>query len=341
MLTPLHALADLTQVAQTAFSKHRDPKIREALASSTHLTAQTALELTKDPEHRVRHLAYRKVEDTNLLTTAYGKAANCCRANIARNPHLDTTSLTQALGSEHRETALSALINPTTPEAERRALTMCHIVRLINVGDPVGNRVVRSHEVLITNPWLRQHIASFPNMLRRAAYALADLTVDEHQTLIKAGWSRFKHLHPLSTSIDVTTTPIQELAEIGSPAIDLWIAQNPATTLAQAQTLVTRDWTKRVEPHVLSRLFQRFGSAYLSVPNTRDHADTRINSAAWLEPSVAYYGTLRNDWGLSRKEMALTRHDLQDDPAAWQMLISLDESWHGTMHELVQAAQRL
>jgi hypothetical protein len=341
MLTPLHALADLTQVAQTALSKHRDSKIREALASSIHLTAQTALNLTKDPEHRIRHLAYRKVEDTTLLTSSYDKAANCCRAVLARNPHLDTESLVVALNSEHRETVLSALINPASPEAERRKLTLCKVIQLTNVAGPLGNRVVRSHEVLIKNPWLREYISDFPNMLRRAAFSLDDLNLDEYNTLVASGWSRFKDLHPLSTSIDMLKTPIEELADIGSPAIDLWIAQNPRTTIDQARLLITRNWTKRVEPHVLSRLFQRFGSAYLTVQNSRDHADTRINSAAWLEPSVTYYPKLRNDWGLSLKEMALTSHDLADDPNAWQMLVTLDESWHGTMHELVKASQNL
>jgi hypothetical protein len=339
MLTEIHALAPLPEEAQRSLTRHRSTAVRRALASSMHLDPSVAQTLTADADRMVVRLALRRTLDEAAVNTAIGGGRRNA-ADAAKNPIADPDALAAALRSPFDEVVLAALTNPSTPESERRMLPLSRIIEVCEVGDPVGNRVVRTHETLLANRWLLEQIPSFTHSMRRAALALPDLDAGQYKALVAKGRNRFTRLHPLGSGLVLDGTPSEEMLLIGSAAVDLYIAEHPGTTLEMAQTMFSRHWKQMIEPHVLARLFRRFGEPLLSAQQTGPLArlaTTRVNSTAWSEPHFAYYTKIWPDRGATSAAMRDAAAILGNDADAWTMFTTLENGWEQSAPELARA----
>lgn len=339
MLTEIHALAPLPVEAQRSLTRHRSVSIRRALASSMYLDPDVAHTLTGDDDRMVVRLALRRTNDEATLNTAVA-AGRRNAAEAAKNPLTDPDLLAAALRSPFDEVVLAALINTSTPESERRKVSISRIIEVCEVCDPVGNRVVRTHETLLANRWLLEQLPVFTHSMRRAAVALPDLTAEQYAIVTAAGKNRFTGAHPLNSDLTLDGTPTPELLAMGSAAVDLYIAEHPGTTLEMAQTMFSRHWKQMIEPHVLARLFRRFGEEMLATqqigPLAR-LATTRVNSTAWSEPHFAYYAKIWPDRGATSAAMQEAARILGNDAEAWATFTSLEHGWEQSAPELARA----
>lgn len=343
MLTENHALAPLPVEAQRIIAASGCIRTRRALVSSMHLHPGVARVLSNDRDTYVRKLALRRSDDRDAVNAAITNS-KLSAVHAARNPNADPSVLSSALHHRYDEVVAAALVNPSTPEEERRQLPIRRIIEVCEVGDPIGNRVVRTHETLIANLWLLDHLEEFNLSFRRAALALPQIDAKQFKALTAAGWNKFAAVHPLRSGVTLEGAPTEAMLLTGSPAVDLYVTNHPETTLSMARTLYGRHWRLMVEPHVLARLFQRFGESLLVGQQTTvlsRLAVTRVNSTAWSEPHFAFYSRIIQDQGRGTEEMRQVVELLGTNPEAWESFFRLEGGWEQTPVELAEAVLAL
>lgn len=342
-LMPVLSLLPLPEVAQQLIARSGSVDARQALAASPHTTDSVINLLAEDPDRVTHHSALRRCTDQDLLHARLARNTTCCAANVLRNPVTGPDRLDAALSSSDNRVKLAAYVNAATPAASRAAIEPSVVTSMVDVGEPIGDTVVRSHEALLANRGLLSRMDQFGNALRRAAFALADLTVDEHEQLRILGRpGRYGLRHPVArTRRGAAAMDADELLALNSPAADLWIALAPSTDAALARrTLARRD--HHVEPHVIARLLHRFGPQCVPGGSGNTIATTRVDSTAWSNPMGRFYNEIarsRTDGTLDQLTTAV--ETLGTDRRSWESFLTLLVDWEGTPDSLAQSARSL
>lgn len=342
-LLPVLALLPLPVEVQHHIARTGSVDARRALAASNGADPSVLDRLASDPDRDTHHTALRRSTDQSVLHARLERGTACCATHTLRNPAVDPERLTAALGGDDPRQRLAAYVNPTTPAETRAGLDAAAVTALVDVGEPIGDTVVRSHEAILANRALLSQTASFGPVLRRAAFALADLTAAEYEELTLHGRTgRYGGRHPVARSRSgASVMGVDELLALHSPAADLWLAGSPDTDTDTARRLMTRQG-HHVEPHVIARLLTRFGTAF--IPSGIEHtiAGTRVASTAWSNPAGRFYNdVVRAKTDASYDELVEAVQVLGDDHGAWVNFLALLADWDGSVRSLATTARSL
>jgi hypothetical protein len=91
--------------------------------------------------------------------------------------------------------------------------------------------------------------------------------------------------------------------------------------------------TTDVEPHILARVVQRFGSEVLPSDSTLSMA--RSGAASWLMPIVGYND--EQDHDVPWAELQKAADVLGDDAGAWNLYSEMRHLWRDSLSDLAQA----
>jgi len=293
----------------------------------------------------IRARAYRRIADKELLRAGLEQVVYA--AAIAANPNTDPDTLVRLLkDGKRREVALRAACNPATPlQARREELAdPTRVNALIWVSTPLGGRVVRSHELVLNNSWMLDSYEKYTPEILRAMTAAPFATKEFLDEVSKdrqrlSEWSSFRN-HPVRRGRRLEEMTASELADAGSAAADIHLLERPRTTAAEAAQILSGQRETDPEPHVLGRLFRRYGSDPIRELEAvrKTYADTRTLTARWAEPCAqeyleAYYEELEE----ARSAVPLLGTSRTD----WEAVLALQDGWTGTLEELALAAMNI
>jgi hypothetical protein len=339
---PILSLLPLPTEVQHLISRSSDVQMRRALAASNHTGADILNLLISDADRTTHHWALRRGTDIDQLQQRLERGTVCCAESVVRNPVCPADLLADAVAQSESRIALNAYVNPATPAEARAQLSVATVTDLVDVGEPLGDTVVRSHEAIITNRTLLEQADQFGPALRRAAYGLYDLTREQHQLLSTPGSRRYAKRHPVIRGehgvISLTT---EELLELHSPAADLWMATHEDSDITLARRMLSR--TKYdVDPHIIARLLKRFGVAVIPGGEGRRLATTRVDSTSWSNPNGSFYNLVveAHNKGIY-EELEASCALLGEDLESWGNFLALAGDWSGTASALAQASRRL
>jgi hypothetical protein len=339
------AAADIDAAAASMLARSGGHLTRLLLASrrDLHLSVLQSLATTEEVNVRVR--ALRHINDPQLLRASAARGVREVEA-VACNPAADPDWLEHVLRtSGGRRVRLNAACNPATPERARRAVLSDPdlVSRLTFVKTPVGGRVVRTHQLVANNRWLATaRVLRYSRDVQRAACAMPDVdrkVLDanfSHRNL----WAGLAE-HPQLTGRDVDGGDVTALVKVGSPAVDLHLLERPDVSAADLAGLIAPPYVtgraEAPEPHVLARLFTRFGPPVRLAAGSegRIMAGTRIMTAAWAEPLVGSMARLRPNL-LHQAQVAAKL--LAGDADAWEVLVALAPSQHDDLIGAARAA---
>jgi hypothetical protein len=342
-LLPVLALLPLPNEAQQILSVSDSEDARRALAASTHTSPEIIERLSSDQDRMTHHAALRRMADTDVLHARLDRGTTCCAINVLRNVAVDPDRLDTALSSSDLPVRLAAYVNPATPASSRARLTPKEVAEMVDVSVPLGATVVRSHEALLNNRVLLTRTSEFGHVLRRAAFALADLSVDEYEQLRRTGKTgKYGGRHPVARDRDwVDHMSVDDLLAANSPAVDLWLASDTGTDASVARRMLVRAG-HHVEPHVLARLLHRFGTEAVPVNDKATIATTRSDSTAWSNPAGRFYNMVVSaKFDGSYDQLVTAVDDLGVERQAWESFLTLLGSWTGTLPELARTARSL
>jgi hypothetical protein len=326
------AACRLSPEAQIIVSKLRDTEMSKALSMNPQLNSEAADNLlSMGRSIKMRALAF--TSDLDSVKSAILK--NGLHAQYAaRNVGLSPTFLSKCLKSSNDSVALSALINRSTDREARESLSLEKIECLVNVGGVLANSVVRSFEVVLANSWLRSEISRCSTNLRRGFTGLYDLTPEELEAIESGHYSYWEShkSNPLRRGVNLLSMSTLELVSIGSVACDLLALDDETMSRDDASVMLTRRTTD-VEPHILARVVQRFGSEVLPSDSTLSMA--RSGAASWLMPVVGYNDEQNHDvpWA----ELQKAADVLGDDAGAWNLYSEMRHLWRDSLSDLAQA----
>jgi hypothetical protein len=342
-LLPVLALLPLPLEVQLLIARVGTTDTRRALATSAHVDGIVLDSLALDPDRDTHHAALRRSTDTAVLHARLDRGPGCCTVNVLRNPAVDPQRLTEALREGDRRHRLAAYVNPATPAVDRDGLDAATVTSLVDVGEPVGSTVVRSHEALLTNRALLTQIADFGPVLRRAAFALPDLTIEQYEMLkLHGSTGRYGGRHPVSrTRCGAQAMDVEELLSLRSPAADLWLTEAPGTDVVTAARLMSRP-DHHVEPYIIARLLDRFGAAF--IPSGAEHviAGTRVISTAWSNPAGHFYNDVVTTKTLGLFDRLVDAVIILDgNLSSWENFLALSSDWDGDADTLAHSARAL
>jgi hypothetical protein len=326
------AACRLSPVAQNIVSELKDIEMSSALSMNPQLDSKAAdILLSMGRSIKARALAFTSdVERAEHAVLKNGLHAQYA----ARNVGLSQSILSKCLKSSNDAVALSALINKSTDQKARESLSLEKIEDLVNVGGVLANSVVRSFEVVLANSWLRSEIARCSTNLRRGFTGLYDLTPEELDTIESGHYSHWKShkSNPLKRGVNLLSMSTLELVSVGSVACDLLALDDQAMSKNDASVMLTRRTTD-VEPHILARVVERFGSEVLPFESTLSRA--RSSAAAWLMPIVGYSDEQNHNvpWA----ELQKAADVLGEDAGAWRLYSEMRHLWRDSLPELAQA----
>ena len=301
----LHAitLTSLSAEAQLAAAKTGDSQLCENLAYNTQLQPEAANLLWQDKRPTVKRLALRAMSDTDVLneqvvgTGLYAVAA-------ASNSNTSHARLGWSVGSSAPRVALAAYCNDNTPISDKVGLTPERASRLTEVGGNLAERVVRSYELVLANPWMKQ-------------------------------WASYQS-HPARVGEDIQTLTTSELLQRGSSACDL-VALTRSDLTEDDAFMVLYSRKVAAEPHVLARFIKRFGVGVILKPSRL--SGSRFSGASWTNPAVEARDRVPNVNAWYDLQAASLK--LGSSEAAWALFANMSSNWGSSAEELAVACVAL
>lgn len=361
--SPLHLAAmaySLTDSQQSALidSCANDPSTLAILAARPDLSAQNAEKLSKSSNLKVRRLALRKVTDVTILKKALN--SDVYAVSVAANVNTPAGMLDHILRYGSSLSKIRAACNKSTPEQSRKEVLADETVvtKLVHVGSSLGDKVVKSYELVNANAWLanidgydkydlnikRAIIGNYTTSKETILYAAKNLR-------LKHAWSSLKN-HPYLHNAEFASMSLSDLAASEACASDMYLIDHPMVDCVTASVLLvnkfnadpyfTKSSLRQVdpEPQVIAKLAARFGNLCFLTKNRSGNgfAGTRITSAAWSEPCVADYAnvTLPDPFAL-----CTAVNLLGSDKHTWDTYIALSRDWQDSPLELAKVATTL
>lgn len=331
------SLLKLPLQGYTSILKLKNEKFNRVLATSLHAPEVVVNELANSNSPMVSSKALRRSTDLELVNKiATGNSIKSIGAlwNLNVSPEI----LEKQLDSENRTLAAIAYAHPHTPlEARKSKLTPELADKITDVGGALGEGVVRAMEITLNSPWLTEDPTIWPNLIKRAISNLPGTTKECLLEIKKSGWAGWKpaQAHPSKTGLDCSEMSPQELINIDSAASDLLAVGKQELTLDQAKILF--DFRRNMpEPHVISRLVERFGMELFC--GTYPIASTRVTSSSWRIPMIEYYDQFNK---IEVQDYKLAVSILEENTHAWEIFLKLYSSWSGSVSDLARASLKL
>jgi len=335
----LHAitLTSLSAEAQLAAAKTGDSQLCENLAYNTQLQSEAANLLWRDKRPTVKRLALRAMSDTDALnehvvgTGLYAVAA-------ASNPNTSHARLGWVTNSPAPRVALAAYCNDNTPLADKIGLTPDRASKLTEVGGNLAERVVRSYELVLANPWMKDQPEKWSHNLRRGMTGLPCLTLEESNKLDSCGYKQWASYqgHPARVGEDIQTLTTSELLQRGSSACDL-VALTRSDLTEDDAFMVLYSRKVAAEPHVLARFIKRFGVGVILKPSRL--SGSRFSGASWTNPAVEARDRVPNVNAWYDLQAASLK--LGSSEAAWALFANMANNWGSSAEELAVACVAL
>ena len=329
-------LVKLPITGQQTLVRSKSAETRRALAANMQLDQTIIERLAADTDVTTSTRALPRSNDVQLVSKHLSSTG--ARGIAAHSNRLaPVEALEDSLTTGNRAIRLACHINPSTPEALRRQyLTPAEAEALTEVGTSLGERVIRAHELVLANRWMLETPGVWSKQVRRALADLPELTADQAGEIRKAGRAGNVNLsrHPVNRGVDPAMLTIPELMAELCTAADLTLIERPELSVSVARLTATR-LTPVAEPVVLARLARRFGLHVVGAPSK--FASTRVRSAAWSEPAMAYCGLSQYD--LQDAELAAER--LGESVEAWESFIRLAPDWEGSLLSLSNTSKIL
>ena len=331
------SLLKLPLEGYTSIIKLKNEELNRVLASSLHTPEHIVNELANSKNPMISSKALRRATDVALVN-------NAARGNSVKtigalwNPLVSPEILQEQLSSENRTIAAIAFSHPSTPLSSRQEKLNPDLAdKITDVGGALGEGVVRAMEITMNNSWLSENPSIWPNLIKRAFSNLPESTKETFAEIKKSGWAGWKpaQFHPSKTGVDYKDCSVTELIEINSAATDLLLVKDPRLTFQEAQKLF--DFKRNMlEPHVISRLVERFGMSVFC--GTYALASTRVTSSAWRIPMIEYYSEFNK---IESQDFEQAVELLNDSTKAWDVFLKLHSSWNGSMSELAIASMHI
>lgn len=335
----LHAitLTSLSADAQLAAAKTGDSQLCENLAYNTQLQPEAANLLWQDKRPTVKRLALRAMSDTDVLNK-YVVGQGLYAVAAASNSNTSHARLGWATGSSAPRVALAAYCNENTPASDKIGLTPTKAAELTEVGGNLAERIVRSYELVLSNPWMKDRPEQWSHNLRRGVTGLPCLTLEESRKLDNCGykqWASYQS-HPARTGDNIQTLTTKELLDRGSSACDLVALTRSDLTEDDAFTVL---YSRKVaaEPHVLARFIKRFGVGIILKPSRL--SGSRFSGASWANPAVEARGKVPsvNAW----HDLQAAAWKLGSSESSWALFANMASNWGSSAEELAVACVAL
>jgi len=330
------AVFTTSQAGQFALLETREERVLRSLAHAWKLDPETANRLVRSGTPGAAERALRGVDDLDLFKVRSAKNALGLEWS-RRNPCAPEALLESGLRAHSEE----ALCNPSTPEELRKKYLNVRSVEIFAAkSGSTTYRVVRNHEIALTNQWALECAgAPWPVEFRRGLSALPGATSEDLEALA-AGRIRFARpqAHPARNNLMCGGATIEALLELNHPAGDIAALETGRLGTQHLPRLVRYDSHDDMDlvaptlPHVIGRVFNAFGPAYVRALDALQHdhknyyrwpiSGTRAKAAAWVAPGLAYLDTY-SPWVLEGIE------------TAEEILGGCEESWR-TLIELVR-----
>jgi hypothetical protein len=328
------AVFTTSQAGQFALLETREEKVLRGLAHAWKLDPETANRLVRGGTRGAAERALRGVDDLDLFKVRAAKNALGLEWS-RRNPSAPQALLESGLRAHSEE----ALCNPSTPETLRKKYLNVRSVEIFAAkSGSTTYKVVRNHEIALTNQWALECAgAPWPVEFRRGLSAVPGATSADLETLA-AGRIRFARpeAHPVRNNLMRGGASIEALLELNHPAGDIAALESGRLRVEHLPLLVRHsqhddmDLVAPTLPHVIGRLFNAFGPAYIRALDALPHAHkqyyrwpisgTRAKAAAWVAPGFSYLDTY-SPWVLAGIETA--EEVLGGCAESWRMFIEL------------------
>jgi len=338
------ALLPLSDEGQRAIVESKNNDLIKTLISSNFVSNKTLNSIINIKNRDINHILYKKINDTDYINKRYDLVNDCCKAYIGRNPNISIDNLSKMAKSNNRELVLQLLINKTANLELRKSIGISDIIKYVKVAPPLGNTVVRSLEVLFSNPWLLEFTDSLNHSLKRAALSYPYLSEEIFSKVNERALRRYGNLHPISrfgTTIDKMNLNDTELISLNSPSVDFYLVNKEDLDISTAYKMLNRN-DFYTEPNFIARLLERFGVDVIPKTEVNYLAKTRIDSTAWLSPIAYFYNDiikLKNN--NQYDSLIYAKNSLDKNYEAWSNFISLSNNWLGSIEELVDASLSL
>ena len=331
----LIGLFPLSEESQRFIHVLNNKEQNRALATNVNTNAEIVNTLAASKDIVASSRALRHCTDLDLLIkSTYGQRLIPSLWNPNHSPEL----LIKYLDDKDPGKAIVAFLNPSTPQNEIiKRLTPDKAESLVEIGGNVGDRVVRAYSLVIANPWMHHTPEVWSNTIRRAIAGSPELTIITSEKIRKAGWSGWDshNLNPIKKGLDIKKLTVKELCKTGSSATDLEALRRSNFTLKDAK-VITGFGRKDAEPHIIAKLVSMFGPACMT--DLSFVAMTRINSAAWLNPTVSYCVKLTS---AEIEDITKSISVMEQSPENWATYFSLAKDWTNSLEDLAQAAVKI
>lgn len=312
MALQLLALMDLSENHQKIIAQIGDGTTKGKLAKASKTNQDIINILATDPDENVYKPALTRCSDLevleNFFTASLRNSDNETLEFLARNPNLPQEYLTILLEYPNSVIQLLAYINPSTPLNEReKRLTP-------NVAQTVGEFVehmVRAYELVLANPFLDPKEKYWGVNI-----SLALQLVGKKETR----W-------------DSETT--EKLLWHGGIYSDLELLKRDDMDYTKAVFLIKNERNKQVEPSVLSRIVNMYGSNILAYAQPVEKP--YLKAATWVNQGLESYTAL------CKIDLAYLEipNMLGDDITHWDNYKMLEKGWGTNFVEMAKAAVRL
>lgn len=331
-------------------------RVSAALASRPDLDEQAAELLLGSKYPTTRERAIMRVRDPRTLGEVMsGRSGSRALAALASNTYTDAGILSALAVHSNPVVVLRAVSNVSTPEAVRRSALsdLGRAASLVDRRSPVGAGVVRAGELVLGNRWLLEVAEALPPVLLRGLSCLPECPAD----ILRKSAGRWASAadHPARSGAVVPLMTDEELAGNSSAAAHVELLSRPSFTAAGAAVILAASSRAgghplgrplHPEPHVVARVFRRFGAEPLLYGRHAYLAGTRVFTSAWAEP---FAGEVLNlSQGLvasgvsvmaafaSARSAAAT---LGDGSAAWSTFVPLAARHMDEVEQLEDAAR--
>lgn len=313
-------------------------EINRSLASSIYTPQVIIDKLAESKDISTATKALRRASDVDLLKFHAEKNSVKSIASLW-NKLTPSYLLENKVKNGNRTEKLVSLLNPSLDKSFRDSyLTPSLVDEITNVGGSLGEGVIRATELVLTTDKFFQDPDKWSNLIKRAITYHPDCSAEVFDKIESSGFSNWKSSrnHPSRSNLDIYTLTLNQLINVRSSATDLLASIHQELNAESALEILNND-IYDVEPHVASRLVERFGIEIFS--KTKPIAGTRVTSTAFKTPMMEFYRIVRaleiSDYKKAIQPLSEASKDL------WYEYFQMLEQWEQSPRELSFAVLKI
>lgn len=316
MALQILASMDLTQDQQQIITKVGDSKAKEKLAKASKTTQKIINTLALDENESVYKPALARCNDLKILNKFFQKALRKSKTDtlnsLARNPNLPQEHLVALLDYPDSDTKLRAYINPSIDTNIKVSKLTPQVAQEVTqtTGEFVEH-MVRAYELVLANLFLSDSSNYYGVNISLALQLVGRK---------KSRWN---------------SESIEKLMNHGGIYSDLELLTRQEMDYEKAVFLVSNKRDKQVEPSVLSKIVNKYGSNILAHGQQLDKG--YLNASKWVNLGLESYTFLA---GIDKSYLDIP-DILGNNLDSWYNFKMLESSWAGDLVSMAKAAVNL